>query len=221
MKEYQILLNGETITYQLTYKYMKNIRMRVKDGMLFVSAPYGTPLEYIEKTIQTYQKRLLKQINAYQPYAQYCDHGYVLIFNQRYRIVLRDIGIKKCQFHHQDIYVYHRDIQTCIEKMCRQILHDYIEEKIIAYLAYDFDLDMPLIEIKKYKSRWGSCYYRDHRVSFHLGLIHLEKELIDYVVLHELVHFLQPNHSALFYQEIAQRMPCYKEIQKRLKEKHT
>ena len=44
MKEYQILLNGETITYQLTYKYMKNIRMRVKDGMLFVSAPYGTPL---------------------------------------------------------------------------------------------------------------------------------------------------------------------------------
>ena len=144
-----------------------------------------------------------------------------MIFNQRYRIVLRDIGIKKCQFHHQDIYVYHRDIQTCIEKMCRQILHDYIEEKIIAYLAYDFDLDMPLIEIKKYKSRWGSCYYRDHRVSFHLGLIHLEKELIDYVILHELVHFLQPNHSALFYQEIAQRMPCYKEIQKRLKEKHT
>ena len=105
--------------------------------------------------------------------------------------------------------------------MCRQILHDYIEEKIITYLAYDFDLDMPLIEIKKYKSRWGSCYYRDHRVSFHLGLIHLEKELIDYVILHELVHFLQPNHSALFYQEIAQRMPCYKEIQKRLKEKHT
>ena len=78
-----------------------------------------------------------------------------------------------------------------------------------------------MIEIKKYKSRWGSCYYRDHRVSFHLGLIHLEKELIDYVILHELVHFLQPNHSALFYQEIAQRMPCYKEIQKRLKEKHT
>ena len=53
-----------------------------------------------------------------------------------------------------------------------------------------------------------------------LSLVHLEKDLIDYVIVHELTHFLQANHSALFYQEIEKRMPDYKQRIKRLKEKH-
>ena len=57
-------------------------------------------------------------------------------------------------------------------------------------------------------------------LTFNLSLIHLDKELIDYVIVHELTHFLQANHSTLFYQEIAKRMPDYKERLKRLKEKH-
>lgn len=221
MKELQIQLDQEIVTYQLTYKHMQNIRMRVKDGVLHVSAPYGTSQVLIETVIQNYQQRLLKQIKAYQPYVQYSDGGFILIFNQRYDIVLRDIGIKKCQFHRQYIYVYHQNIKECLEKLCQKILLDYIEEKVIGYLAHDFDLEMPRIEIKKYKSRWGSCYYKEHLITFHLGLVHLEKELIDYVIIHELTHFLHPDHSRLFYAEIQKRMPHYKELQKRLKEKHT
>ena len=57
-------------------------------------------------------------------------------------------------------------------------------------------------------------------MSFHLSLIHLEKNLIDYVIVHELTHFLQPNHSKQFYLEIEKRMPDYKTRQQRLKEKH-
>ena len=200
---------------------MQNIRMRVRDGQLLISAPYGTSLTYIEQMIHTYQKRILTQIHAFQPYYQYNDGGYVLIFNQRYRLVVRDIGVKRCQCHGHDLYVYHYDIQGCVEKECYRILYDYIEERMIDYLAHDFDLDMPRIEIKKYKSRWGSCYYKEQRVSFHLGLVHLEKELIDYVIVHELCHFLYHDHSASFYHEIAKRLPHYQILQKRLKEKHT
>lgn len=221
MKEYQIQINDETIVYQLTYKHMQNIRMRVRDGQLLISAPYGTSLTYIEQMIHTYQKRILTQIHAFQPYYQYNDGGYVLIFNQRYRLVVRDIGVKRCQCHGHDLYVYHYDMQGCVEKECYRILYDYIEERMIDYLAHDFDLDMPRIEIKKYKSRWGSCYYKEQRVSFHLGLVHLEKELIDYVIVHELCHFLYHDHSASFYHEIAKRLPHYQILQKRLKEKHT
>ena len=116
MKEYQIQINDETIVYQLTYKHMQNIRMRVRDGQLVVSAPYGTSLTYIEQMIYTYQKRILTQIHAFQPYYQYDDNGYVLIFNQRYRLVVRDIGVKRCQCHDNALYVYHHDIQGCVEK---------------------------------------------------------------------------------------------------------
>lgn len=221
MKEYQMQLNDEIVTYQLTYKHIKNVRMRVRDGLLVISAPYGTPQKYIEMMIYTYRQRLLDQIHAYQPYFQYAENGFVLIFNQRYHLVIRDVGIKRCQFHGTDLYVYHHDIQSCVEKECQRLLREYIEERVIHYLAHDFDLDMPHIDIKKYKSRWGSCYYKEQRISFHLGLIHLDKELIDYVIVHELCHFIYHDHSALFYQEIAKRLPNYQQLQRRLKENHT
>ena len=66
----------------------------------------------------------------------------------------------------------------------------------------------------------SNCFYKDNKVTFNLSLIHLPKDLIDYVIVHELAHFLQANHSHLFYQEIEKRMPDYKQRQKRLKEIH-
>lgn len=221
MKEYQIKLNDEMVVYQLTYKQMKNVRIRVKDGVLLVSAPYATSLEYIEQLIYAYRKRILKQLHAYHSYYQYCENGYVLIYGQYYHLIVRDIGIKQCRFHGTDLYVYHHDIQACVEKECQRLLREYIEGRVNDFLANDFDLVTPRIDIKKYKSRWGSCYYKENRISFHLGLIHLEKELIDYVIVHELCHFLYPDHSKLFYREIEKRLPDYQHLQKRLKEKHT
>ena len=220
MKSYQIILNQEEIYYDVIYKHMNSIRMRVKQGKLVVSAPYYTPRSLIEDNIQKYQEKLLPLIHNYEEHVCYQEDGYVDIFDTRYIIRLRAVGQYQCEVHDQYLYVYHQNIAQCIENYLRQVLLDYIEEKIIYYLAYDFDLNMPTIEIKKYKGRWGSCYYKEGKVSFNLSLVHLDKELIDYVIVHELTHFLQANHSTLFYQEIAKRMPDYKERQKRLKEKH-
>ncbi|MEO2236261.1 M48 family metallopeptidase [Thomasclavelia ramosa] len=72
--------------------------------------------------------------------------------------------------------------------------------------------------MKKLKARWGACFSNQNKVCFNLVLVHLEKELIDYVIVHELCHFIQPNHSKLFYQEVQKRLPDYKEREKKLKE---
>ena len=130
----------------------------------------------------------------------------VMLYEKKYTLSVRDVQIMKCQIHEDVLYVYHSRIQDCVEMYLKKILMDYLQEKIIEYLAYDFDLDMPLIEIKKYKGRWGSCFYKDNKVTFNLSLIHLPKDLIDYVIVHELAHFLQANHSHLFYQEIEKRI---------------
>lgn len=220
MKTYQIALDDTIIEYDIIFKQMKSIYLRVKQGRLEVSAPYYTPLSLIEDNIIKYQKKILSQIKDYQPYYLYRDNGYVYIFNQKYTIRLRELGEKKCVIHDHYIYVYHHQIANCVEIFLKRMLMDYIEERIIHYLTFDFDLDMPKIEIKKYKGRWGSCFYKDNKVSFNLSLVHLDKELIDYVIVHELSHFLQANHSALFYREIEKRLPHYKQLQKRLKEQH-
>lgn len=220
MEKHRILLDNQWIEYHLVYKNIKSLYLKVDKGKLIVKVPMYTPLSFIEENIMKYQKRLLKQIQDYQPYAIYEDNGYVDIFHQRYKIVLRDIKERKCQIHGECLYVYHHQIDKTVETFLKKQLMDYIEGKVIFYLAHDFDLDMPQIEIKKYKGRWGSCFYKDNRITFHLSLVHLEKDLIDYVIVHELTHFLQANHSPKFYLEMSKRMPDYKERQNRLKEKH-
>lgn len=199
---------------------MRSIRMRVKEKDIVVSAPYGTDKNLIFQLIKQHEERLLTQIEQYTPYYQYSNHGYVYIFHQKYEICLRDVGEMKCQIHDHYLYVYHHAIQKCVESYLKKVLYQYLEQKIKDYLETDFCLPMPQIEIKKYKGRWGSCFYEKQKVTFNLSLVYLRKELIDYVIVHELTHFLQPNHSPQFYQEVQKRLPDYKYRQECLKEEH-
>ncbi len=220
MEKHQIILKSKPIEYHINYKNMKNIRIKVEDGILQVSAPYKTSINYIEEIIIKNQDQLLMLLDQYVPYYHYADQGFVYIFNKRYTIVERDIGKNQCTMHDDKIYVYTHNIQKCIETLLKDILMSYIQERIIYYLSYAYHLSMPAIQIKKYKGRWGSCYYRDNRVTFNLSLVHLSKDLIDYVIVHELTHFMYPNHSKQFYQEIKKHMPDYKQRIQRLKEEH-
>ncbi|MCD7950698.1 MAG: M48 family metallopeptidase [Erysipelotrichaceae bacterium] len=220
MEKHQIVIKSKIIEYEIVYKNMKNIRMKIDEGKLKVSAPYNTPIAYIEELILDNQNKLLASLDQYKPYYQYTHNGFVYIFNKRYTIIERDIGKNQCSLHDDKIYVYTNHMQTCIEAYLKEILKDYITSKIIKYLSYDYQLPMPLIQIKKYKGRWGSCYYRQNKVSFNLALVHLSTDLIDYVIIHELTHFLYPNHSKQFYHEIEKHMPDYQQRMQRLKEEH-
>lgn len=221
MEKHQIILDTKTYEYNIQFKKIKSIYIRVIDGQIVVSAPYMTSLSTIEKLIIQYQDKLKDKINQYEPYISYKNNGKVLIFDQWYSIKVLDIGEKSCHIHNHQLYVYHHDLMKTIDTYLKQLLLNYIEERIIYYLSYDFDLDMPYIQIKNYKGRWGSCFYKENKVTFNSSLIHLDKELIDYVIVHELAHFIEANHSSKFYKEIEKRMPDYKIRQKRLKEKHT
>ncbi len=220
MENHQIILNNQTIEYTIIYKHIRSLYFKVEKGELIVKAPYHTSLSVIEDYIIKYQNKLLKRMVSYESYYDYRDNGYIDIYNQRYTIVLRDVKKNLCEIHDDKIYVYHHQIEKCLDSYLRKQLLDYITERVIYYLVNDFDLGMPKIEVRKYKGRWGSCFFKENKISFNLALIHLDKDLIDYVIVHELTHFLQANHSALFYQEMSERMPDYKNRQKRLKEKH-
>ncbi len=217
MKHY---LKYKQLEYVLIYKQKKNISIKVKDGMIVVSAPYNTSITYIEECLDKYEDRLKKQLDQYCPYYDIKDDGFIYIFNKKYKIIHILDYQNNILIEEDKIYIYSYDMNKCISQYLYKLLYDYIVERLLYYLAYEFDLDMPSIMIKKYKSKWGSCHYHDNKLSFNFSLIHIEKDLIDYVIVHELCHFIVHNHSALFYNEIEKRMPDYKLRIQRLKEKH-
>ena len=107
-------------------------------------------------------------------------------------------------------------IRLAIEKKAN--LMNYLKERIDFYLSTSFHHVFPEIQIKKMKRRWGACFYQKNRVCFNLVLAHIDYALIDYVIVHELCHFLEANHSKAFYHEIEKRMPDYKERERLLKD---
>ena len=68
-------------------------------------------------------------------------------------------------------------------------------------------------------SRWGSCQPKRGSLTFNIALIEAPISCIEYVVVHEFTHFLQPNHSKMFYTQLTMFMPDWME-RKKLLEKY-
>lgn len=213
-----IVLKNRTIPYEIDYKNIKNCYLRVRQGKIKISASKFYSIKMIEELIKTHQDTILKQIDSYEEKVNYQNNGYVFLFHKKYRLVVRDFNMKKCVIHHDDIYIYSAHIKDTLDSFLKEQLYHYIFSKIQDYLKSDFHLSFPEIQIKKMKSRWGACFYQKNKVCFNFSLVHLDYDLIDYVIVHELCHFIEANHSPRFYLEIEKRLPDYKIQEKRLKE---
>ena len=75
------------------------------------------------------------------------------------------------------------------------------------------------ISMRNQKTRWGSCSSNGN-LNFNNRLLFVPKELVDYVVVHELVHRKEMNHSNAFWNVVEKYMPDYKERRKKLREYH-
>jgi predicted metal-dependent hydrolase len=67
---------------------------------------------------------------------------------------------------------------------------------------------VPTIRLSNAKTRWGTCH-PDGRVHLNWRLIQMPPALIDYVVVHELAHLHEPNHSQRFWRRVAAVLPDY------------
>ena len=78
-----------------------------------------------------------------------------------------------------------------------------------AYFARQVGVTYGRITVRDQKTRWGSCSQTGN-LNFNFRLILAPSEVLDYVVVHELCHRRQMNHSAQFWQEVAQVLPDYR-----------
>ena len=101
-------------------------------------------------------------------------------------------------------------------KKLQALAKQVIPEKV-AYYAQLLGVTYGRISIRKQKTRWGSCS-REGNLNFNCLLMMAPPEVLDYVVVHELSHRLEMNHSARFWAQVEKVIPDYRKPRKWLKE---
>lgn len=83
-------------------------------------------------------------------------------------------------------------------------------------LLAPYGVKMPQLRLRDMRTRWGSCAWKKGVVTLNTRLYYAPEECLDYVALHELCHFVHPDHSAGFHALMAALMPDYKQRKRRL-----
>lgn len=93
------------------------------------------------------------------------------------------------------------DVRTLVETQLREMASKELQERCIA-LAREHGETVTRVSVRNQRSRWGSCSSAG-TVALNWRLIQMPASVRDYVILHELMHLRQPNHSRAFWREVA------------------
>ena len=110
-----------------------------------------------------------------------------------------------------------------VEKLTSEEIKTLAEQALklipqrVEYFARQVGVDYGRITIRNQKTRWGSCSSKGN-LNFNWRLIFAPEEVVDYIVVHELAHRKEMNHSRAFYDVVASILPDYKVREKWLKE---
>ena len=91
--------------------------------------------------------------------------------------------------------------------------------KRVSYFARLMGVSYRNITIREQKTRWGSCSIHSKKIRMNLQLAVKSEECVEYVLVHELCHFLEPSHNQRFYDLMSHFLPDWRERKQKLNEK--
>lgn len=214
-----IVLRGRRVDYELERKRVRHVNLRIRaDGSLYVSAPRLTPLPVVEGLLLSRQDWVLEHLRRREERAAE-ESDAVWLWGEKLKLALRQGKRAAVAREGGTLILTLRDPSDAEEK--RRVLENW-QKRLCAervtelcrryYPAFERrGVPFPTLSFRRMKTRWGSCRPQKGALSFNTRLAELPPDAADYVVVHEFAHFLQPNHSAAFYAEIARVLPDWQE----------
>ena len=223
--------NAHTITLNQKKYYVYIIKKKVKRVMIkvnqvndiYINCPMScsseAAIKYLEEQMDWLKKIIAKHEMILEkfPIKKFIDNKVTFIYGKVFNIVV-DETIKRDSKITDDTLYVKKDVKKTLNKLVIS-LSNFIEEEF-NYVNKAFSSHIKqkaYLEIKNLRSRWGSCNYKTGRIVINRYLVHAPKHLLNYVLMHEFVHFLYPNHSRNFYKFLEECLPNYKSLEAELK----
>lgn len=218
------LSGGAMLSYELTRKKVKRINVQVRmDGSVTVSAPQNVPLAQVEAFLREKERFLLTAMEktaARQPVeAPCCDGGTVLCFGRALTLRFRRDAAFRAEEEDGVLRLTLRAPES--ETARRAALERWQKERCAAAarrllqkwlpVLTPWGVPEPTLRFRRMTSRWGSCVPQRRSVTLNTRLLDYPEECLEAVLLHELCHFLQPDHSAAFYRWMDRFLPDWRQ----------
>lgn len=206
-----ITINNHEYPVEIIRKNNKNTYIRVKHGTIYVTTNYLVSKKSILKLITDNQSSIIKMINQDQKKQSKTDNFYY--FGKNYDVIygFNDLEITDNKIYVKDEKTLNKYLQTKITTIFDEHLKYWVS-------IFEERIPNPNLKIRKMTSRWGVCNIKNHNVTLNYMLYKYDIACLDYVIVHELSHFIHPNHSQAFWRLVEKYYPKYKECRKMLKE---
>lgn len=208
-----IKINDSDISVIITRKKgNKNTYLRIKDDLnLYVTTSSLTSDRKIKEIIEENINSIIRMYNK-QKYKQdlkndfyYLGKKYDIVITNSYTVSLGNDKI----FVPKDY-----DLDKWLKRQATILFKQRLD---YWYDNFTYEIPYPSLTIRKMTSRWGVCNSKLTRVTLNLELIKKDISCLDYVIVHELSHFIEMNHSKLFWKVVEKNYPNYREIRRIMK----
>ena len=214
----------DDLSLDVTFKAIKNIYLSVRppDGNVTLVAPVGTRLEVVHAFaisklgwIRRQQARLRGRVReAPRQFVAQESHA---IWGRRYLLdVVQQEAPPSVRMDHQCITLSVRpgaDMAkraAVYERWQRSLLHSAIPP-LIAHWESRLGVKVAGYSLQRMKTKWGSCNIRRRHIRLNTELVKKPQDLLEYVIVHEMVHLIEPSHNERFVSLMNQFYPSWRE----------
>lgn len=201
----------DNITYDVIIqkKKIRNLYIRYKNGAIYINGPFlileRDIIKLLDDNIKTLRKMIRKDIKKND-----------FTFLGKSVNVVAISNLKKPEVVNNHFYVKDKDkIDAAYKYLAEPI---FLERLNYIYNMFNENITYPALKIRKMTSRWGVCNRKNKSITLNVELIKWSVEYIDYVIVHELAHFVHFNHSKSFWNVVGNYCPTYKTLRKALRE---
>ena len=224
-----IQLGGLSI--RVTKKDIKHVHLSVypPDGRVTLVAPKATRLEVarayaISKLgwIRNQQEKLTKQ--ARETPRRFIERESHYLWGRRHLMTIKHREAKpSVSLDHKRITLTVRPRSDSMKRA--EVIHEWHKSLLHAVVPLLVRKWEPKLKVKvtgyflqRMKTKWGSCNHRAGHIRLNTELVKKPKDLLEYVIVHEMVHLLEPTHSEQFMETLGKHYPSWREARSELNE---
>nr|WP_319492672.1 SprT family zinc-dependent metalloprotease [uncultured Desulfobacter sp.] len=218
--------------YELIYKPIRHIYFRIYTDkkIVRISAPFKISSKELAQAIQVKSAWLMEKMRAFASAPVPLNPGPALRDNRSCMVWGKSLAVvrENCTAQPRICLTSESEITVRVppdfgtkkeESLWNRWLRSLLNERIQLLLGKwqpAMGIAPSECRLKKMKTRWGSCNTRVKRIWINACLVHLDPSLLEYVLVHELVHLLEPGHTRRFYEIVKKYLPDWKDRESRL-----